>query len=112
MKQLNKSSKFSLLVIIIMLSARFAQAQQPGLDAYAYFNSGVTYQKKSYHYKAILEFTKAIKIVPSYATAYYYRGNLYTYKGRYDKAISDYSKAIKIDPSYALPTTIVALPIF
>ena len=99
---MNTSSKFSLWVIIIMFTAGFAQAQQSSLNAYAYYKSGVTYRDKAYYYKAISEFTKAIKIVPSYAMAYYYRGNIYTYKGRYDRAISDFTKAIQIDPSYAM----------
>ncbi len=49
---------------------------------------------------AIVEFTKAIEINPSYAEAYHERGLAYDAKGEYDRAISDYNKAIEINPSY------------
>ena len=99
---MNVTSKVSLWIIVITFTVGLAHAQQPSLGAYTYFERGVTYQEKAYYYKAISEFTKAIKIVPSYGMAYFFRGNLYTYKGRYDKAISDYTKALKIDPNYAM----------
>ena len=99
---MNTLSKFSLWVIIIMFTAGFAHAQQSSLNAYAYNKSGITYHDKAHHYKAISEFTKAIRIEPSYAIAYYNRGNVYTFKGRYDRAISDFTKAIQIDPRYAM----------
>ena len=49
-----------------------------------------------------MDFTKAIKIDPSYVMAYLNRGKVYTYSGRYNEAISDFTKAIQIDPGYAM----------
>ena len=103
MNQLNRSYKYLLwVIIIIMFTAGFAYAQQSSLSAYACYKRGVAYNDKAYYYKAISEFTKAIKMAPSYAMAYYNRGTVYTYKGRYDKAISDFTKAIQIDSTYAI----------
>jgi tetratricopeptide (TPR) repeat protein len=44
-------------------------------DAYA--NRGLAYEKRGQHDKAILEFTKAIEIDPTWAEPYVYRGIVY-----------------------------------
>jgi tetratricopeptide (TPR) repeat protein len=96
------SSKFSLWVIVIVFTAGVAHAQHSRLNADAYNKRGVTYHEKSYYYRAISDFTKAIKIAPLYAIVYYNRANVYANLGRYDKAIKDFNKALQIDPSYAM----------
>lgn len=61
-----------------------------------------TYGKKGQHDKAILEFTKAIEIDPTWAEPYVYRGIVYLEaKYQYDKAIADFNKALDIDPRHA-----------
>jgi len=103
MNQLNRSSNYLLwFIITVMSTPGFAHAQKPSLNAYARYKRGVIYHDKAYYYKAISEFTKAIKIDPGYARAYYNRGNVYTNLGRYNEAISDFTKAVQIDPTYAM----------
>jgi len=85
-----------------MFTAGLAQAQNPILNAFAYYKRGVANHDKSNYYKAISEFSKAIQIDPSYVKAYYNRGDVYTNLGRYDEAVSDFTKALQIEPKYAM----------
>jgi tetratricopeptide (TPR) repeat protein len=68
------------------------------LDATAYNNRGLAWERKGNYDKAIADFTKAVEINPQYADAYKSRGVAYYDKGDYDSAIADYSKAVEINP--------------
>ena len=70
-------------------------------DAEAYYKRGVVYYDKNDYYKAISEFTEAIRLNPNYAEAYYKRGAAYGKKGDYDIAMSDFNDAIRLNPNYA-----------
>jgi len=50
---------------------------------------------------AIIKYTEAITLNPSYAPAYNNRGSAYQAKGDLDQAIKDYDKAIELNPKYA-----------
>ena len=56
------------------------------------------YYKKDDYPKAILGYTKAIKLNPNDADVYYHRGNAYFFKGDYDEAIEDFTQAIELNP--------------
>jgi tetratricopeptide (TPR) repeat protein len=65
-------------------------------DYYACFERGIAYAE---HYdKAIVEYTKAIQLMPRISLAYDLRGDAYVEAKRYDEAIRDYSTAIGLDP--------------
>jgi tetratricopeptide (TPR) repeat protein len=51
--------------------------------------------------KAIAEYTKVLKIDPTYAMAYYHRGNAKYRKGEFSQAIADYTKALELRPQDA-----------
>ncbi len=53
------------------------------------------------YWKAIDDYTKAIKLNPQDAAAYYNRGIAYDDLGEYQKAIDDYTKAIELAPQDA-----------
>ncbi len=51
--------------------------------------------------KAIVEFSKAIELRPTFGEAWHFRGISYSEKSEQDKAIADYSEAIKLNPKNA-----------
>ncbi|NEQ67780.1 MAG: tetratricopeptide repeat protein [Symploca sp. SIO2D2] len=65
-----------------------------------YFYRGVAYYEKGELDKAIVDYNRALKINPEYAT-YINRGNAYYYKGELDQAIADFTQALKINPEGA-----------
>jgi tetratricopeptide (TPR) repeat protein len=94
------------VILIIAFYALFSFAnthrtQAESRDAEAYDNRGNVYTDKGQYDKAISEYTKALKIKPTYAEAYYNRGYTYTIKGKYDDAIRDFDKALELNPKYA-----------
>jgi len=50
--------------------------------------------------KAIIDFSRAIKINKKDASSYYNRGISYTQKAELDKAIDDFTRAIEINPNF------------
>ena len=66
-----------------------------------YFNRAIDKQDKGDDYGAISDYTKAIKINPSFSIAYYNRGNAKGDLEDYEGAISDYTKVIEINPKDA-----------
>lgn len=71
------------------------------IDAEAYFNRGIKYNKHNNVEDAIVEFTKAIKLNPDYVEAYFNRGVCYDKMDDYGRAIADYTNVIRIRPDYA-----------
>jgi tetratricopeptide (TPR) repeat protein len=58
--------------------------------------------KKWKYDRAIVRFSKAIKLNPDDYIAYKNRGNAYYKKKLYDLAIADYNKAIKLNPGFVV----------
>src|SRR5271166_890352 len=72
------------------------------IDAKLNFDSGVTSLRKLDYNKAIIEFTEAIRLDPTFAPAYLGRGNAHSNQGNLDEAIRDYCEAIRLDSNYAI----------
>ena len=74
----------------------------PSDTAEAHFDKGRLFREREDWDTAILEYTEAIRLDPSYSDAYLGRGIVYYYKKDYDRAITDYTQAIRLDPNYAV----------
>jgi len=77
------------------ISTPEAEEAQKNLDL------GISQFEKGEYRQAIVNYTKAIEIVPDLPQAYFDRGLAYFRDGNLDEAIDDYSKAIEIDPNYS-----------
>ena len=66
--------------------------------AIAHTNRGIAYDAKNDIDRAIIEFGKAIQIMPDYSVAYYNRGVAYSEIGDLDRAIDDFDAAIRLVP--------------
>ena len=82
-------------------------------NAYLEFHRGLTYhlkgneveaseEKQAAYEKAVMHYTRAIRLKPDIPEGYNNRGNVYYDKGDVDKAIKDYNKAIEYNPDDAL----------
>jgi tetratricopeptide (TPR) repeat protein len=67
----------------------------------AYNNRGTAYSALGFYAQAILDYEKAIKLNPKYATAFINRGTVYDALGKHQQAIEDYNMAINLDPKAA-----------
>jgi tetratricopeptide (TPR) repeat protein len=65
-----------------------------------YHNRAVAYKKIGRYNEALVDFNKAIQIMPDASETYYERGMILSMTNSYDTAIIDFSKAIMIDPDY------------
>jgi protein O-mannosyl-transferase len=66
-----------------------------------YNNLGNALSEKGQVDEAMIQFQKALEIIPNYADAHYNLGNAFSQKGEMDKAIAQYQKALEIKPNYA-----------
>jgi tetratricopeptide (TPR) repeat protein len=71
------------------------------ITAGKYNESGNNYFSKGQYDLAMIEYKKAIEILPQYAKAHSNLGYAHFEKGQYDRAIAEFTKAIDIDPLYA-----------
>ena len=82
-------------------------------NAYLEFHRGLTYhlkgneveaseEKQAAYEKAVMHYTRALRLKPDIPEGYNNRGNAYYDKGDVDKAIEDYNKAIEYTPDDAL----------
>ncbi len=99
-KSLARIAIATILVITIGAAIWFAS---PSIDtAVAANKQGMVYNNNGEHDKAIIAFTKAIELDPSFALAYSNRGWAYMDLGQYEQGIADSNKAIELDPTLAL----------
>ena len=75
-----------------------APNKQPAVAA---LKRGVAHYKHGELNNAVAEFTKAIRLDPSYAEAYYRRGLAYDDMEKVDKAAADYDQVIRLSPDAA-----------
>ena len=82
-------------------------------NAYLEFHRGLTYhlrandvegpeEKQTAYEKAVMHYTRALRLKPDIPEGYNNRGNAYYDKGDIDKAIEDYNTAIEYNPDDAL----------
>jgi lipoprotein NlpI len=69
--------------------------------ATAYKIRGRAYAAKKDYDRAIVDFTKAIRIAPELAGSYNDRGFVYNLEGAYDRGIADYTEDIRLFPKSA-----------
>jgi len=60
-----------------------------------YNNRGDALVDEERYEEALLDFDKAVELLPKYAMAYYNRGNLYQKQKKYDLALADFNYAIR-----------------
>jgi tetratricopeptide (TPR) repeat protein len=93
----NKNNEVSTDVRIIGCTALIQSGKSSGQGLSWAFNSrGVAYALKGDRYRAIADFTEAIRLDPKSAIAYNSRGN--ANREDHDRAIADYTAAIRLDP--------------
>ena len=90
------------LVLVVTIGALLWFALPVADTAVSANNQGFVYNNEGEHNKAIVAFTKAIELDPSFAVAYSNRGWAYIELGQYEQAIADCNKAIELDPSLAI----------
>ncbi len=68
-------------------------------QASARFNQGKLAQEEKDFEAALLEFSEAIKLAPTYAQAYYERGRTFLILDQHERALTDFNKVIELkDP--------------
>lgn len=60
-----------------------------------YNNRGDALVDEERYEEALLDFDKAVELLPKYAMAYYNRGNLYQKQKKYEQALADFNYAIR-----------------
>jgi TonB family protein len=69
-------------------------------EAQNYYNQGFNNHKNGEKEKAIANYSKAIKLNPTFSEAYYFRGLLYADLGKDEEAVADFTKAFELNPGY------------
>ena len=95
----NKLFKYTSIsvAIIIVLAGIGSIACQPSYGTHLW--RGASASRHGNYDKAIVEFTKAIKIDPDLAPGYSWRGSAYYKNAQYGLAINDFTMAINLDPA-------------
>ena len=70
----------------------------PPIEMYWY--RGMCYYDLKIYQQSIIDYSKAIRIKPSWGKMYYYRSKAYAKIGMTDRAINDLKKLVKYDPKY------------
>lgn len=78
----------------VMKSGRLYESQK----YIGYFNRGTAYRRAGDHAKALDDFSKALKLKPSFARAYEARGMVHDDLGDTDKALADLDEAVRREP--------------
>ena len=84
-------------IILISLIAGCLPSFDP--EAEKHFWQGIEYLKQEDQESAMIEFSTAIEIDPSYSLAYYNRALIYYRNGDLGSSLAEYNKAIELDPN-------------
>jgi tetratricopeptide (TPR) repeat protein len=99
----NKDGTFSPDASIDGCTALIQSGKQSPQNIPVVFNNrGIAFRAKGELYRALADYTEAIKLDPKYDVAYHNRGRAYYFKREYDRAIADYDQALRINPRYRL----------
>ncbi len=77
------------------------ESEKEQTDAEYYAELGESLRLEGEYEKAVVEFTRAIKLDPAYDWAFAHRGETNRQNKEYEQAIADFDKAIELDPDYA-----------
>jgi tetratricopeptide (TPR) repeat protein len=72
-----------------------------GLLAHIYRKRGFAFRSLNQFEQAIIDYTRAIELDPTYARAYASRGSAYRRLKEYERAMQDYNRALELEPNYA-----------
>jgi tetratricopeptide (TPR) repeat protein len=67
---------------------------------FAYFNSGVAYNRKGEYDHAVADFDEVIRLRSDFVPAYLERGRANLYAGLLPKALIDFNQAGELNPKY------------
>lgn len=87
------------IIIVLMLIAGAARAQQPSLSYDSWFEEGNAAYNEGNYEQANSSYQKIIEAGVESASLYYNMGNTYYKTKDYPRAILYYEKALKLDPS-------------
>jgi len=90
------------IILVIAVGASLWFASPTTDTALAANNEGFVYKNEGEYNKAIIAFTKAIELNPSFAVAYSNRGWTYIDLEQYEQGIADCTRAIELDPDFAI----------
>jgi tetratricopeptide (TPR) repeat protein len=68
--------------------------------ALAFFNRGMVRMQALEMTRAVMDFSRAIRLDPNLAEAYYQRGYAHHENGSFDAAIADYDRALSLNPNH------------
>jgi len=92
---------FFLVISCVTIVNDPVPTEKEGMDAEYYAELGDSLRLEGEYEKAIVEFTRAIKLDPAYNWAFAHRGEAFRQNKEYEKAIADFDKAIELNPDYA-----------
>ena len=61
---------------------------------HAFFNRGISHEKRGSHAAAVDDFTACIRLDPTNAVAFYNRASCFDALGQYERAVGDYRRAL------------------
>ena len=98
---MGKVSKVTCGVVLCLLFVSVGCGESNERKAIEANNRAKAYADKGDYDKAIIDYTRAIRLNPDDTFAYVDRGKVYTLIGDYDKATIDYTHAIRLHPDNA-----------
>lgn len=95
-----KKTVMLFLAVFAVASVGVGTVLAQSSDAKAAFDRGIYVMRAGDYDKAIIEYSEAIRLAPSFSVYYYARADTYKNKKDYDKAIADYTKALELGVEY------------
>jgi tetratricopeptide (TPR) repeat protein len=84
-----------------VLATPAVAAADPPAEAISAYRQGQEAAKRDEFDRAIVQFSRAIRLDPKHAPSYYERGRAYVSKQAIGQALQDYDRAIRLDPTFA-----------
>lgn len=94
-----KRHLFTLLTLCIMFIASLACSRDPNVRKQKYFESGNRYFEQGKYNEAVVEFSNAAKLDPSFANAHYQLAETYIRLQAWSDAYRELQRTVELDPS-------------
>ena len=91
-----------LCIIVFLLAAITSTIYSQSDPGYEANERGIAALNSGNYNQAILEFSEAIRLVPSNPYGYFNRGNVYFSINDFESAVTDFTQAIRIDANFIL----------